>query len=774
MKVTIDNFDGNGAVDYSQCVVASEKEKFVIRRQMNKPSLCSFFAAPAAAGLTMPVRNGRIVVADDSGNVLFTGYLDVEPALELVGQDSAGAVYQAQVSAVSDEVLLDQQPMPVMLAGVSQTAFQLLESLSGGLNTYGLTFANSEPTGSVGNFLPDAAKNWSANAGALADGARSAYRVVDGVVIMNPVGTVTHTLNEADGTLQTSALQAAMVKTLANDITVCGRSEPAAYVTEFFEGDGTTVLFNLTEVPYFPPVSADKPLIDLFQEQEINPAIWNAPRTGTRITLTSAGLTSAGGDGVDGDTAVTSVNQIEMGGSLVFEAGGVQFGAVTEGILNAIYGGAVEAANCVAGFQISQGAGSTQIAALINGVAAGSPFTVAAGHVYTLRMRIYCNEMQRIEQAYYSVDNTGTQMYGGVYLAAGGQALLEVQDTTNGIASAPVVLYSGSLASVPSTATFGLVDDTNLDCSIARIEVAQQGPVWVTSTPPGGSAVVRRMGTVAQGADCQLDRLGRLQFYPAGIPQAGEIVAVSYRTTHRSVARQSSTASIAAESNGGAIPGTAAWIGSVTHPVPRSSLDCENAASALLDLATNRGAAWQGTYTAWDLETQSDVWPGDVLAITAASAGLSANLVVRAVEIELLCGVPGLVKYTVSFANDWADALAIKTAAAVPEGVWLPQQPQTATPPANLNTLTVASVTASAITVDTGATPPTDGGFEVRRRDWDFRPGTDSDLVLRSPVNSFTIPREAVMERYYIRMYDGSTPPNYSRWSSAVFVNVAM
>jgi hypothetical protein len=28
------------------------------------------------------------------------------------------------------------------------------------------------------------------------------------------------------------------------------------------------------------------------------------------------------------------------------------------------------------------------------------------------------------------------------------------------------------------------------------------------------------------------------------------------------------------------------------------------------------------------------------------------------------------------------------------------------------------------------------------------------------------------MEQYYIRMYDGSTPPNYSRFSSAVFVNL--
>ncbi len=68
--------------------------------------------------------------------------------------------------------------------------------------------------------------------------------------------------------------------------------------------------------------------------------------------------------------------------------------------------------------------------------------------------------------------------------------------------------------------------------------------------------------------------------------------------------------------------------------------------------------------------------------------------------------------------------------------------------------------------------PPEGGGFEVRRRDGDFGPGVDQDLVLRSPVRSFSIPREGQVERYYVRMYDGSSLPVYSRSSSAVFMNL--
>jgi hypothetical protein len=163
-----------------------------------------------------------------------------------------------------------------------------------------------------------------------------------------------------------------------------------------------------------------------------------------------------------------------------------------------------------------------------------------------------------------------------------------------------------------------------------------------------------------------------------------------------------------------------------------------------------------------------------VLAVGATSTGLNANLVVRNVEIDLLCTAPGLAKYVVTFANDWADALAIKTSPTVPADVWLPQQPQTTPPLANLTSLSVTAVTGSAIQVSANLTPPVNGGFEVRRRDWAFAPGTNSDLVLRSPVANFTIPRESVMEKYYVRMYDGSTPPNYSRFSNAIFVNVAL
>jgi hypothetical protein len=85
----------------------------------------------------------------------------------------------------------------------------------------------------------------------------------------------------------------------------------------------------------------------------------------------------------------------------------------------------------------------------------------------------------------------------------------------------------------------------------------------------------------------------------------------------------------------------------------------------------------------------------------------------------------------------------------------------------------VTSLTNTAMQVDAGTAPPAGGGFEVRLKDWEFGVGVDAaDLVLRSPVRSFSVPIAAQLQRVFVRMYDTSTPPLYSRFSSAVFVNM--
>jgi hypothetical protein len=309
--------------------------------------------------------------------------------------------------------------------------------------------------------------------------------------------------------------------------------------------------------------------------------------------------------------------------------------------------------------------------------------------------------------------------------------------------------------------------------------VTQAGSAWVSSTPPSGITGTRLIGVAGEGVDCVINGTGLVTFLAGRIPVAGEIVTVTYRKSRRAVARLENDASVAAEAAGG-MPGSAAWLGKVLRPPARSSVDCEAAAQAILAFATSRGAAVSGSYAAVNLAATSatDVWPGDVLALTAD--GVTTNVVVRRVTIVDEMAVPELLNYRIEFANDWAEGLGLKLSESIATDALLPQTASSSATPiggsvlANLQQLQVVASTGTALQVDAGMDPPAGGGFEVRRRDWDFATGADQDLVLRSPVRSFSIPRAAQVERYYVRMFDGSTPPVYSRFSSAVFTNLPL
>jgi hypothetical protein len=53
-------------------------------------------------------------------------------------------------------------------------------------------------------------------------------------------------------------------------------------------------------------------------------------------------------------------------------------------------------------------------------------------------------------------------------------------------------------------------------------------------------------------------------------------------------------------------------------------------------------------------------------------------------------------------------------------------------------------------------------------------PGQDTTLVMRGSQQDLTFARVSWSSRFYIRMYDGSNPPNYSEFSTALFINLPL
>ncbi len=769
MKITIQGQDYTKALDAAHPVT--------IERTLNAPSVCQLWLSlPSDGSLSKPLRNQSLIVTGDDGTYYFTGYIAISPLPEYAGMSLEGPRYRIAVQALSDELLLDQLLMAPSKGSTGQTAGALMTSLvtrtgSASLSTGALTLNEV-----VGNFVPDAGSPWSKSAGQVANQARASYRALNGALSLASMESTVHPLNETDGTLSLNnlTLNGNAKRALANDVTACGEHEPVAYVTEYFLGDGVTTQFFLGADPYFEPSSKSIIIHELFNESGIDLRVWGNSGGPGYFSLGSGGLTMQGGNGIDGDTLLTWLNPVEMGGTLLLEATGVTLASGSTGILPGFFTGLKTLAGCTAGFQVAsqQTTGTVTLQPIVQGTATGTVYTINTANQYTLRIRVHCPEEQRALAIFRTSDDSGSVAYGGQWNLAPAQLLFEIQEFVNGVAGMPVTLYDGSLASLPGTCTVAAASSINLLGAMRSLNLTNLGSGWVVCTPSGGTPYTRRVGTTAQAAECHLLSTGKLVFYTGFAPPAGEQIAVSYRSVGRAVGRAVNAASQQALLQAG-LPAVAAWIGSVTSPAARSSADCRNAALAIAQAAASVSASWSGTYKTAGLNLSADVWPGDALQLNAPSTDLSALVVVRSVRLSYGASYPDLVEYVITFANDWADDLAIRTSTSVPADTWLPALAQP-TYLSNLSRLSVTSLSGSTVTIDTGTTAPTGGGFEIRTRDFCFMAGEDPDLVMRGSQSSMTFSRASASERFYIRMYDGSTPPNYSEFSAALFINLPL
>ena len=769
MKITIQGQDYTIALDTAR--------PLGIERKLNQPSVCELWLSlPSNGSLPMPSRNQSLAVTGDDGTAYFTGYIAVSPLPEYAGMAMEGPRYRIAVQAVSDEVLLDQVLMPPSTGATGETAGELIAGLvthagSNALSTQGLSLNTP-----VTNVVPEPGANWSKSAGQVANVARAAYRAVNGALTVAEVPGAVHTLNETDGSLNLANLSftASVKRALANDVTVCGEHEPAAYVTEYFLGDGATTQFYLAQDPFFPAASKSTIISEQFNESTINLQVWGNPGGNSYLTTGVGGLVMNGGNGNDGQVVLSWLDQIEMGGTLLLEAVGVTLSPGSNGILAGFFVGLDDLPACIAGFQATaqQGTGAVSLQPVIQGVAAGTAYTVNPANQYTIRARVHCPEMERELSIYRSFGDSGAITLGGQTNVCQGKLHLELQEFVNGVGGMPVTLYDGGIASLPAACTVVAASSFNLTGTMRSIALTNLGSGWVVSTPPTGSVYTRTLGTLAECAQCHIERTGKLVFYTGFAPVAGEQIAVNYRTAGRAVGRAVNTASQQALAQAGS-PTVAAWIGSVTDPPARSSADCLNAALAIEQAAAGVSALWSGTYSGNRVSFAADVWPGDTLQLNAPSMSMDAQVVVRTVKVSYRASYPDSVAYSITFANDWADDLAIKTSTTVPADAWLPAAIAPSFP-GNLNALTVTTLNGSTVAINTGVTPPAGGGFEIRRRDFAFMAGEDPGLVSRATLPNITFSRETANDRFYIRVYDGSTPPNYSQFSTALFINLPL
>ena len=280
--------------------------------------------------------------------------------------------------------------------------------------------------------------------------------------------------------------------------------------------------------------------------------------------------------------------------------------------------------------------------------------------------------------------------------------------------------------------------------------------------------------SASDGGQCEISSTGTLNFYVQFLPILNQLIVASYRGSGRAVAQVENEASVASLQKG-ADDGTRGSVRVAKTPSARTDVDCENAALAILDDAP--GTAWSGTYETWSdflPGAAEDIFPGDAIMVNVPSRGAVFTAIVREVEIEIADPADDRGFYTIGFANDLASPLGIEyeaSATTVPLQDMPPLLETTqvgAYYQIDLTEAQVTAVTSTTVQVDAGMAPSGGGGIEVRENDYGWGQANDRNLLGRFSTETFSLARLAETQDYFLRLYDASSPPKYSRYSAAL------
>jgi hypothetical protein len=787
MDLLIDNNNGLGPQDYTQYVNTDQPPK--VTRKLNAPA--TMFAALVSAdpNFTPPVAGAHVVLQLSSGLTLFTGYLATPPEQQYLGYGQLSAWGYA-ISAVDDSCLLDHNELPARTSFASRTAGDALATLANDVLPGGLDQAGIQDTTPVNRFVIVPQRNWTWNAQELALMARSSYRAHDGDLDFQPVGQQSFTINEQDADFDPTGLTLAQPNRLLNDVLVVGELEPMTYVRDYFLGDGTTLGFYFSETPF--GKTSMTLFSDDYSEAELAPTIWSVIDTNGAVSLSGSQLQLNGGP-----STITYVEQIELAGGWLMQHGNFVFTAASAGTIGGLYDGTVSDANCIAGFTITTNGSNSNIQALVGGVATGTVLTTTPGHIYLFATELICFEAQRVHQTYLSSVHPAGNGRGGDSIPTSIRVVLTVHDVDPNnpatLAAVATVLYDDVLSTPPSFATYALVNQTSLFAGVSYTSLQRMVNAEIRSMIPGGQFRTRLTGAFADGGECYIDSSSELIFYAPYPPQENEQIVASYRTSARSVARVQDPVSIAEHAQGGD-NGVRFYLRRIKLPLALCAIDCENAASALLDDSVQQ--AWQGEYRiVTDFLPVADVIPGNAVQVSVPSRGANFTAIVREVGLQVVSMVDDRSQYDIRFANDADETLSFKfEVVALPESdttifdLGTPSASpeidslsaaciyQTGAPSSSLyiDSLTgaqVSNVIASEISIDAGVAPPAGGAIEVRRSDGGWGPSDSGNLAGRFTTEAFTVPRLERVQNYYLRQYDGSSPAKYSRYSILLHVD---
>ena len=773
MKLMIDNLDGRGPQDYTPTIDGIKAPAVV--RKLNQPAELRLSLVATGPEFVVPVNGARVTLGRLNGKDVFSGYVAEPPTFEFLGWGARDPIYSYGLVALSDEMVLERKmssPRPPFVArSVGDALRQYSEEiLPGALDTSAVQLGDTAPW-----YASSPEKRWSVTAGELGVLGRASYRALDGGLSFAAVGQTTVALDEASADFTPGDLKLSSQDKLVNDLTVVGITEPCAYVKDYFVGDGYSLKFYLSQNPF---TRSSRTIVDE-EFAGLEATRWKTTDPRAVIGVSGGKLQVAGGTGSDGQTWLEFIEKIELGGAVFLQHGNFVFSGASDGMIGGLYANDVTVGGCMAGIRITPSGTQSKITAWIQGASRGTSILTQNGHQYLLTTRLYSTEVYRMRQVFHSSAHPAGQARGGGAVSADVRVVLEVHDidpANPGTMVAPAtVLYDGVVAGAPGFCRYALVNAINLYSSVAFTRITLGVDAEVRSALPGQSYRTRLAGELIDGAECKLTSGPGLQFFPQSVPAANETMMVSYRSLGRARARVTDPVSMVAHRQG-SDDGVRGGVRHVSLPTPRTSVDCETAALALLDDAKGRG--WKGEYAAWSQYLPGgveDVFPGDGIEVTVASRGALFTAIVREVDIAVADLSGDNLRYSIKFADDAAEPLAFEfQTGKIADSLSLTAVEVHAVGTEYLADLTAAQITAvssTTVTMDAGATPAAGWGVEVRRSDAGWGADNDRNLVGRFATQTFTVPRLARVQDSFVKLYDNSSPAKYSQYAAALHVD---
>ena len=483
---------GGQTQDYTQFLLQSSVQ---IIEQINIPAQMTFSLTPTGYQFAVPPQRAYVTLTStNTGRSLFTGFISAAPVctyLAKAGIVTGGQLFQYDITATSDEYLLNVKAVPFIPAYVNQTQGDILTSLANTLCP-GFFDCSMVASGDIVPYLEyDPTVSWAELAKKFGDGSRYRYKARDKQITYQPYGDQPLGIYYDEATQKQSQFSPKDLTTtvlavpVVNDVTIIGDVEAGNNHEDYFLGDGFTANFPLLHKVF---MGAETLLLqEAWTSNQLNTQQWYLQDPGVNFDFSAGALNvtdTLASPFALGQSYLLMQNGFELAGGIDTQVGECIFADYCQGVLGGIYADStLGAGSLLAGFMISSPSGVVTSASGAAGVVkqpwcsgqpVGPPVVSRINHTYVLQMVIHAPKYTRYNTIYRTIEG---EAYGGATGSMQANITFAIQDydiqAATGFFYSPVVIQNSiENVVVPPFCDYALVNNQKLNVSITNTTVA--------------------------------------------------------------------------------------------------------------------------------------------------------------------------------------------------------------------------------------------------------------------------------------------------------------